>query len=579
MGRMTGRFPGRYATAAGAGLGVVLLTWSAIVAGTGGFEFHLLGLRIRSHAWERPLIAGLAAIGVVLFLARQQLIVEVPRLARRADPRMLGRALGVAAVLWTLVAGALYSTCAAGGSDASGYISQARLFAEGRLLGDDGVEARPPWPHAEMTLAPLGYRPAADIHRLAPTYPPGLPLLMAPAHLVHPAAVYLVVPVCGMVAVWMTVLIGEQYRVPVAGGLAAVLVSVSPTFLYQLVQPMSDVPVTAFWLLALWFAARRTAPAAALAGTAAGIAILTRPNLAPLAGLVLLAAAIRPGPRGRAWSVALVILPILPALVALGAIQSVRFGSPLASGYGSFDSLFAFENVRPNLERYPRWLTETHTAAIWLWVVAPLSHGRAVTPPDRWMVWIAWLFCAALFAAYLPYVYFQPQEWMYTRFLLPAIPLMWLLAMSAVLGAVGRFPRLVSTTVVAVVVAVLVACSIEAATSRFAFSMKYGEAKYVRTARLVNQHLPQNAILISMQHSGSLRYYTRRPVLRYDFVDPGWLDFATEWLRAQGYALYAVVDRWELEEMKLRYANEGYRTVERLRPRWRFGETAVYELQ
>ena len=71
---------------------------------------------------------------------------------------------------------------------------------------------------------------------------------------------------------------------PLAGALRALLLSVSPTFLYQAVQPMSDVPVDR--LLAGRAAAR--APAARVgAGSApalaASLAILIRPNLAPLA--------------------------------------------------------------------------------------------------------------------------------------------------------------------------------------------------------------------------------------------------------------------------------------------------------
>ena len=63
-------------------------------------------------------------------------------------------------------------------------------------------------------------------------------------------AVFLVVPVLGAAAVWLMFLLGSRVAGPTAGALAAVLFAASPIFLFQVVQPMSDVPATAWWLLA-----------------------------------------------------------------------------------------------------------------------------------------------------------------------------------------------------------------------------------------------------------------------------------------------------------------------------------------
>ena len=61
----------------------------------------------------------------------------------------------------------------------------------------------------------------------------------------------------------------------------AALVATSPVFLYQLMNAMSDVPVTAAWTLALVLTIARRPLAAGLAMSAA---IAIRPNLAPLGG-------------------------------------------------------------------------------------------------------------------------------------------------------------------------------------------------------------------------------------------------------------------------------------------------------
>ena len=62
---------------------------------------------------------------------------------------------------------------------------------------------------------------------------------------------------------------------------------------------------------------------------------------------------------------------------------------------------------------------EAHSPLIWLWLLAPLWFRRAPAR-TRTFGWITYGFAAAVFVAYLPYVYFRPDEWSYTRFLLPA---------------------------------------------------------------------------------------------------------------------------------------------------------------
>jgi hypothetical protein len=50
-----------------------------------------------------------------------------------------------------------------------------------------------------------------------------------------------------------------------------------------------------------------------------------------------------------------------------------------------------------------------------------------------------------------------------------------------------------------------------------------------------------------MQHSGSLRFYSGRMPLRYDYLDERWLDRTVEWLSARGVHSYALLDEAEVE--------------------------------
>ena len=103
---------------------------------------------------------------------------------------------------------------------------------------------------------------------------------------------FAVVPVLGALTVWLTFVLGRRLGDEASGAAAAMLMAASPAFLYQVVQPMSDVPATALWAAAL---VALTHPQliesvwrAALAGMATGAAILIRPNLVPIAGVAAL---------------------------------------------------------------------------------------------------------------------------------------------------------------------------------------------------------------------------------------------------------------------------------------------------
>lgn len=563
--------------------GAVLLLYSVVIAATEGIDVTLGGLRIRSRTWQRPALIGLVCIAAVAVADRRRARAVVRALTgattRALDAAWLmvsPRAVAVAAATWTLVGGLAFSTYIAGGADASGYLNQARLFARGRVLDGTRVSEHPPWREPLFKLSPLGYRPTSDHQHLTPSYPPGYPLLMAPMFLMDERAAYLVVPICGAFVVWWTFALGRRLGESGPGAAAALLVSVSPTFLYQLVQPMSDVPATAAWLLALYLATWQTVSSAAFGGLAAGVAILIRPNLMPLAGLMWAACVVTDQSPGRWRRAAAAALATAPAVAALGIIHSIRYGSPFASGYAPMRDLFAWSNIGPNLDRYPRWMFETHTPLVALFLLAPLWIVRR-RDESRSLFMILWLFAAAAVLAYLPYVYFQDFEWTYTRFLLPALPIVWLLTFTPFARLLRRARPAAAPLLTVPALACLVVFSIAVAKHRYVFELRDGERKYVHAGDYVRRVLPANAIVISMQHSGSLWFYSRHPILRWDHVEPGRLDEAIAWSSAHGYAPFIVVDGEEFERMKQRFGPAAQRSLDRARPVARFGDATVYE--
>jgi hypothetical protein len=261
--------------------------------------------------------------------------------------------------------------------------------------------------------------------------------------------------------------------------------------------------------------------------------------------------------------------------VVLGWIQNVRYGSPFASGYGTLSAGFSLQNIVPNLSRYPRWITETHTWFIWLSVAAPIwILGRARRPV---LAWPALVLAALTWAAYLPYAYFQPHEWSYTRFLLIAIAIMLMFASAVALSLARRLPTRSQLPVVVLILVGLLATSIYAARTHQAFRVRAQERKYPEAGAFARATLPSTAFVLALQHSGSIRYYANLPTVRWDLLAPSHLEEVLGVLRAGGHPVFLVVDVGEYDAFRERFSATDRRAVQRLTPLAVLGDTRVFE--
>src|SRR5262245_49174675 len=279
-------------------------------------------------------------------------------------------AVAIAAAIAALAVGVRWGTFAAGGSDSSCYMNEARLLSRFTTRIEQPLASAAPWPRAAWTFTPAGHLPSpARADAIVPMCPPGLPIVMAIARWFR--ADSLVVPLLGALAVWLTFVLGRRLDAPPAGAVAAVLLACSPIFLYQIVQPMTDVPAAAWWLAVAVLAIGET-PRPFAAGLAASMAILTRPNLLPLAivvGVYLAGVENSPPQRTRGtqrrtfsvssfppwWRVLGTSLVqfgagLVPGAIVLALLNWRMYGSAVGSGYGSAGDLFALANVAPNLE-------------------------------------------------------------------------------------------------------------------------------------------------------------------------------------------------------------------------------------
>ena len=469
--------------------------------------------------------------------------------------RRLALVLLLAAVI---VTGLRWGTYAVGGSDSYCYVHQAERWASllrqgfggqgGGLQVPEPLALEAPWPDAALTFAPAGHVPSRTVPgALVPICPSGLSIAMAPMLALGGArAIFLVVPLFGALLVWAAFTCGSRFGSRV-GLASAVLVACSPPFLYQLMQPMSDVPAAALWMLAV-AAATGTKPRAPLvAGLATAAAVLMRPNLVPMAIPIGLFILLRPE---RSWHERLqgamrYAAAAVPGAIAVALIQRTFYGSALQSGYPSLGALFSAANVAPNAARYFSWMSQSHTLTWLLALAAPF-----LLPGPLTALFVS-LFVVNV-ASYLAYAVFE--DWAYLRFLLPTIPLMLILMVAAVDAVCRRIRPVIAPAVLAVATVVLALLFVRDARDRETFRLQRLEARFERAGAYVGRRLPANAIVITSWQSGSVRFYGHRPTLVWDGLDPAWLDRAVDFVRARGLEPYLLFESWEEPIFRARFA-------------------------
>ncbi len=554
---------------------ILAAVWTAVLVFFGGFDVTIAGVTVTSHAPLRPLIFGTLAFAAFAWAnGLDRTVNTLSRAFARLDHRLIAASLAI----WVVGTGLTRGTTAGFGADSYGYVSQADLWLDGQLKQREPWAELAPWPRAPWTFSPLGYRPALDDENrgeLIPTYSPGLPMLMAlTKRIAGHCAMFWIVPLSGGLLVWTTYWLGRRFGAPWAGAIAAWLVATSPAMLLALMRPMTDVPVAAIWTGALVMALARGYGSAFAAGLLAGFATLVRPNLAPLAGVLGLSYVLRTPPQGASMTSRLAALAffaagLAPGVVATAVIFNFLYGSPFISGYGGFSQQFAWRNVFQNVVNYLSWLIDTQSVFILAGIAVLVVPLRRVWPgvTDRRLIFVVGLFSAVLWAQFCFYLVFE--DWAYLRFLLPFWPIVMLgLGAVAMVGLRARQPLIILAA--GWLVLALGVRGRAITEERNLLDLWPGDSVSVGAARAVQSVTEPNSVVLTLLHSGTVRYYGGRITLRYDILDRDWLDKAVAWFAERGVAVYALLDdssidqyRSEVEYFTQRFA--GQHTVDRLK--------------
>ena len=450
--------------------------------------------------------------------------------------------LGLAVYLVLLVH---FVDACAGGADSSGYLIEARQLSAGRIsfpprvvpgLDTTGLSA--------YYCIPLGAKPS-PVHKgeLVPTYPAGLPLLIAAAHLFlgWGRAFDLVILVHAILGLVLLVALGRALGFGPFWCLAGVvLLATGPLYLQFSLQGMSDLPALAWssaTALAAW-RARKSAGWSAVAGMAFSLSVLIRPNDALMLAPLLVAwwpfGPARPSV-GFVRRVLLFVAGGLPGGIFWLLFNRWAYGGALTTGYGDVTGSFLAQLVPTTLKFYAHWLPVVFTPLVLLCLGLPWAAGRSRAAAFL-AVW------AGAYLALFTFDRYVHESWMLLRYILPAAPALVLGSLAVARRALESPPfrwRHWPRAVAVLALTASLAGQLEWDGKLKVLYAGRGEGTYAQAMAWLNSHIPEDSILVTMQTSGAAFFYTAFPLIRWDQLDAGSFRRLAEAAASQRRALYA----------------------------------------
>ncbi|MBI2942183.1 MAG: glycosyltransferase family 39 protein [Chloroflexi bacterium] len=435
-----------------------------------------------------------------------------------------------------------YTSDTAGGSDSYGHVSEALRLSRGHFYEPERVLSRFGLPEDSRLTFPIGSRPQGR-EGTVPTYPFGYPLLMATAIKVAglPAAFW-VTPLLAAGAILLTYLLGRWWLGRAGGSLAALLTVLLPNFLWGSLQPMSDVPATFFSALALvaLFYPRPRPWSDLLLGGAVGFAIWVRPNMvllvAPVVAWLLW--------RREKWRLVRFGTSLLPFVAIEGLVNHQLYGAPWTTGYVLPLRAPIPADLGSRMIRYLERLDDQQAGVGLFLVLLGLGLGRLALPRRAVLAGVAGVFLA--FFSYYPI----DDAWWYGRFLLPGLPAVAVLESAGLMRLQGPGAlRRIRVVALVIALALFSMASVDYARAHYVFVLAEGEAKYQLAARFARERVQEPALILTSQHSGSLRLYGDLATARHDTAPVPELLATLRRVVEAGGSVYFLGDGWEVERI------------------------------
>jgi hypothetical protein len=446
----------------------------------------------------------------------------------------------------------------AGSSDASGYMNDARLLASGDLHpAQRVVEGVPPEALPFMGYIPLGFLPL-DHGKMYPTYPIGLPILLLMGSEVCGwiTGPNVVMWLHAMACLWVAFLLFRELQLgPEMSLLGVILLGSSALFLFMSLQTMSDVPATLWATLAVLgcLKAKRRMRWAVLAGFCFGYGILVRPTSILMIFPIL---AFFPWSPRRGI---LFCLGGLPIAGFLGVMNSVLYGKVVTTGYGDLSALFGTRYIPPTLHNYVSSLPIELTPLVILALMFPfLGNGLRLSVRIGICVWILVFF--AFYSAY----YCTHEAWWYLRFVLPTYPAL----IACILFALNRMGVICSSFDAIgwiLLVALIAVWNRHWVLKLTALDIGYGEKIYPETCEYIDRWIPPNSVILCMQESGAILYYTKNVIVRWDSISRENLPMLVDSCRKARRGLYMVLFPFEEADALKKFDRARWRQTAKVR--------------
>ncbi|MFM8532065.1 MAG: glycosyltransferase family 39 protein [Acidimicrobiia bacterium] len=504
----------------------------AIIAALAGVDLRVGAVSMRAH---NPLRI-LAATGILATI-RLRFGVESPG-------AWLTRIVLLTAICGSVMTWFRFLLTTVGGADSYGYASAGQLLAQGRLIDAAPIAA---WLSAANRMAiasPLGWAPSPDAGGIVPTYPIGLPGVMALfSSISGPDGIFFVTPVMGLLTLACVHRLAQQWHDADTALLATAIAAWNPLVITYSKQPMSDMAASMWVMLGLCLAVRSSSRSGFAAGLAGGCAVMTRPVLL-IAGALLPALAFKGDAPRRRVSVAIAGLGLGVAVQMV--VQQHLFGSPFATGYGSATHLFAAGHVDDNAVIFSKHLWTVLGPLFMAGVAAGLMAAPADSPRMP---------AAMLAGVALPYLFYLPfDHWETLRFLLPGLVPLTIVAAAGLMRMARAVPQSLRPVIVIAAIAIVAGRSEMLLRGSSVWDVSGLEARYPLAGQWIDVNTPVSSVVLANQHSGSLRWYGKRQTLRWDFIEPASLPASVGELQAMGATVYVALEGDEVAMFEQRFA-------------------------
>ncbi|HYE73147.1 MAG TPA: hypothetical protein VEF04_07450, partial [Blastocatellia bacterium] len=253
------------------------------------------------------------------------------------------------------------------------------------------------------------------------------------------------------------------------------------------------------------------------------------------------------------------VLGGVPLAIIFFTFNRIAYGNFMQTGYGSIELYNSVRrgNIVINFKNYLSWLADGMSPLVLI--------GWLATVIDRQISWRERGLLFTWFGAFfLFYCFYEPYHaWWFSRFLLPGIPAL-ILGTLLVLQHTGewiarRFEmplRLVLSILSIALLAIVFGYAVQNIRREYVLNIGIDQYVHSRSCRWADGQMPDRSLVIAMEMSGALKYYSNRSVLRWDFVQPDQWQTLTARAAEKGYRWYALLMPHEIADAQKRVAGK-----------------------